>query len=168
MQSCVECHKAMAVDDEYYLSSGCPYCRGCTARVRRHPPRRPADAAKCHGRRDDGRRLRCAVVELRAHARDASEPTRLNIALVTVWLFLSNQRYFPIACVRRRLRASQMPLLAGYVDVFVDHPGGCYTCRWFGERVGFDVRRADPRAPHVRSLPEQGCAFWEREPGSDD
>lgn len=30
MQSCVECHKAMAVDDEYYLSSGCPYCRGCT------------------------------------------------------------------------------------------------------------------------------------------
>ena len=46
--------------------------------------------------------------------------------------------------------------------------GGCFTCRWFGKRVGYEVWCNDPRGPMMRSVPIQGCAFWQREPGSDD
>jgi hypothetical protein len=48
-----------------------------------------------------------------------------------------------------------------------DRPGGCYTCRHFGERVDPAVRCARPGGEHVRSQAERGCAFWEREPGAD-
>ena len=54
------------------------------------------------------------------------------------------------------------------VNAFVDHPGGCYACRWFGKRVGTEVRCGYPGAGHMRSQPDLGCAFWQRERGSDD
>jgi hypothetical protein len=50
----------------------------------------------------------------------------------------------------------------------VEHPGGCFTCRHFGERVDVAVWCARPGGEHVRSQAERGCAFWEREPGADD
>ena len=50
----------------------------------------------------------------------------------------------------------------------MDHPGGCYTCRYFGERRDPAVWCANPGGEHLRSQAERGCAFWEREPGSDD
>jgi hypothetical protein len=49
-----------------------------------------------------------------------------------------------------------------------DKPGGCYTCRWFGERVDVAVWCAKPGGAHHRSQTHLGCAFWEREPGADD
>ena len=54
------------------------------------------------------------------------------------------------------------------VNVFAEHPGGCYTCRYFGERVGVAVWCAKPGGEHHRSQAHLGCAFWEREPGTDD
>ena len=51
---------------------------------------------------------------------------------------------------------------------FADHPGGCYTCRWFGERVDVAVWCAHPGGQHLRSQGDRGCAFWQRQPGSDD
>jgi hypothetical protein len=49
----------------------------------------------------------------------------------------------------------------------VDRPGGCYACRYFGERRDAAVWCANPGHEHVRSQAERGCAFWEREPGAD-
>ena len=50
-----------------------------------------------------------------------------------------------------------------------DQPGGCYTCRYFGRRIGGSaVWCANPGGEHVRSQAERGCAFWERESGADD
>jgi len=49
-----------------------------------------------------------------------------------------------------------------------EHPGGCYTCRYFGERRDPAVWCAKPGGEHVRSQAERGCAFWERDPGADD
>jgi hypothetical protein len=65
--------------------------------------------------------------------------------------------------------SSDSLLYVGYVNVFTEHPGGCYTCRWFGERlVGTSVWCGYPSAGHVRSQAGHGCAFWQRELGSDD
>jgi hypothetical protein len=50
----------------------------------------------------------------------------------------------------------------------IEHPGGCFTCAYFGHRVDVAVWCARPGGEHVRSQAERGCAFWEREPGSDD
>ena len=50
----------------------------------------------------------------------------------------------------------------------IEHPGGCFTCRYFGERVDVAVWCARPGGEHVRSQAERGCAFWEREPCADD
>lgn len=46
----------------------------------------------------------------------------------------------------------------------------CWTCQHFGHWViePIHVWCAHPRAPHVRVMPQCGCASWEREPGSDD
>jgi hypothetical protein len=53
-------------------------------------------------------------------------------------------------------------------DAFAEHPGGCYVCRYFGQRIGGDtVKCAKPGDEHVRSQAECGCAFWQREPGAD-
>ena len=49
-----------------------------------------------------------------------------------------------------------------------DHPGGCFTCRYFGHRVDVAVWCGKPGHGHVRSQADRGCAFWEREPGADD
>jgi hypothetical protein len=49
----------------------------------------------------------------------------------------------------------------------VDRPGGCYTCRHFGERRDPAVWCARPGGEHVRSQAERGCAFWERQPGAE-
>ena len=49
-----------------------------------------------------------------------------------------------------------------------DNPGGCYTCRYFGERRDPAVWCAYPGGEHVRSQAIIGCAFWEREPGAGD
>src|SRR5213595_782473 len=49
-----------------------------------------------------------------------------------------------------------------------EHPGGCFTCRYFGERVDVAVWCGMPGHGHVRSQAERGCAFWERELGADD
>jgi hypothetical protein len=51
---------------------------------------------------------------------------------------------------------------------FVDRPGGRSTCRWFGHPVDVAVRCARPGGEHLRSQRDRGCAFWEREPVSDD
>jgi hypothetical protein len=69
--------------------------------------------------------------------------------------------------VRQNRRMEVAPTFSR-VNVFVEHPGGCYTCRWFGERVDVAVSCARPGGEHVRSQAPLGCAFWEREPGSDD
>ena len=49
-----------------------------------------------------------------------------------------------------------------------EHPGGCFTCRYFGHRVDVAVWCGKPGCGHVRSQADRGCAFWEREPGADD
>jgi hypothetical protein len=49
-----------------------------------------------------------------------------------------------------------------------EHPGGCFTCRYFGHRVDVPVWCGKPGHGHVRSRAERGCAFWQREPGADD
>ena len=54
------------------------------------------------------------------------------------------------------------------VVVVAEHLGGCYTCRYFGERRDPAVWCGKPGGEHVRSQAERGCAFWEREPGADD
>ena len=54
------------------------------------------------------------------------------------------------------------------VNVFAEHPGGCYTYAWFGHRVDVAVWCGKPGQGHVRSQAERGCAFWKREPGADD
>ena len=60
-----------------------------------------------------------------------------------------------------------MPTVSPSFLVSAEHPGGCYTCRYFGERRDPAVWCAKPRGEHVRSQAECGCAFWEREPGAD-
>jgi hypothetical protein len=47
-------------------------------------------------------------------------------------------------------------------------PGGCFTCAWFGHRVDVAVWCGKPGQGNVRSQAERGCAFWMREPGTDD
>ena len=69
--------------------------------------------------------------------------------------------------VRQNRRMETAPAFY-HVNVFAEYPGGCYTCRWFGERVDVTVACAHPRGEHVRSQAERGCAFWEREPGAGD
>jgi hypothetical protein len=69
--------------------------------------------------------------------------------------------------VRQNRRVETAPALYR-VNVFAEHLGGCYTCRWFGERVDVAVWCAKPGGEHHRSQAERGCAFWEREPGADD
>ena len=49
----------------------------------------------------------------------------------------------------------------------IDHPGGCYTCRFFGERRDPAVWCAYPGGEHVRAQAELGCSFWQREAGAD-
>ena len=47
--------------------------------------------------------------------------------------------------------------------------GGCYTCRYFGRRVAeVHLWCERPRREHVRSQPDRGCAFWQRELGADE
>jgi len=49
-----------------------------------------------------------------------------------------------------------------------EHPGGCYTCRYFGRENNVDeVQCAKPGDEHVRAQASNGCAFWQREPGAD-
>lgn len=47
----------------------------------------------------------------------------------------------------------------------------CYTCHWWRATRGRAVE-CGPRPPAsgawLVAQPERGCAFWEREPGSDD
>jgi hypothetical protein len=51
-------------------------------------------------------------------------------------------------------------------------PGGCWTCvHYRGELVArgaHTVCRQVPDRPNVIASPRGGCAFWEREVGSDD
>jgi hypothetical protein len=51
-----------------------------------------------------------------------------------------------------------------------NHPGGCYTWRYFGERRDpSSVRCASPCGEHVLSRSNCACAFWQRgEPGAHD
>jgi len=47
--------------------------------------------------------------------------------------------------------------------------GGCYVCRHY--RGAFNAEALVCEIPghrHCPSLPKSGCAFWEREPASDD
>ncbi len=57
--------------------------------------------------------------------------------------------------------------LASQFSPAVDHPGGCFTCRHFGERIDVAAWCSRPGGEHVRSQAERGCAFWMREPGAD-
>jgi hypothetical protein len=54
------------------------------------------------------------------------------------------------------------------IRIVIERSGGCYTCRYFGERREPAVWCAKPGGEHVRSQAERGCAFWERELGTDD
>ncbi len=46
---------------------------------------------------------------------------------------------------------------------------GCYSCRYFQERiVAGHVICEQGDGIQVIGAAEMGCAFWEREPGSDD
>jgi hypothetical protein len=69
--------------------------------------------------------------------------------------------------VRKNRRVETAPAFYR-VNVFAEHPGGCYTCHYFGHRVDVAVWCGKPGQGHVRSQAERGCAFWEREPGADD
>ena len=58
--------------------------------------------------------------------------------------------------------------MSGFTPWGDSHP--CWWCRWWAGidgsgRHGLCDR---PRASRVTALPEQGCAFYEREPGADD
>lgn len=71
-----------------------------------------------------------------------------------------------------RMRADQQSTNCGVLEratfnPMAEHPGGCYTCRYFGERRDPAVWCAKPGGEHVRSQADRGCAFWEREPGAD-
>ena len=60
------------------------------------------------------------------------------------------------------------------INVFVDHPGGCYTCRYSGPQPMQFTPLMHEWVPCSRpntwpaTFPHKGCAGWEREPGSDD
>lgn len=46
---------------------------------------------------------------------------------------------------------------------------GCFTCRFFqGEFIGGHVVCRQMPKPRVVGTVTLGCAYWEREPGSDD
>jgi hypothetical protein len=46
----------------------------------------------------------------------------------------------------------------------------CWHCRHFDgmNPPGVNARCSRPGGNRVRSQPEGGCSFWEREPGADD
>ena len=41
--------------------------------------------------------------------------------------------------IAHRVQAANVARPWHRVNVFVEHPGGCYTCRWFGHRVADEV-----------------------------
>lgn len=61
-------------------------------------------------------------------------------------------------------------------DIFTPHRAdnpararGCFTCTHFhGQFYGEHVLCERNGARKVMGAPAMGCAFWEREPGSDD
>jgi hypothetical protein len=82
------------------------------------------------------------------------------------------------ACVRERALAVVLAIALlqpenhSMVDIApfnptAEHPGGCYSCRYFGERRDPAVWCGKPGGEHLRSQADRGCAFWEREAGSD-
>jgi hypothetical protein len=70
---------------------------------------------------------------------------------------------FDLASQYARARA-----LPQHFSPAAEHPGGCFSCRYFGERVDVAVWCGKPGHGHVRSQADRGCASWEREPGADD
>lgn len=46
----------------------------------------------------------------------------------------------------------------------------CFTCEHYGKALdaGRTVWCVKPGWEHARAQPESGCAFWSREPGTDD
>ena len=66
----------------------------------------------------------------------------------------------------RPLPVRGMPTVLPSSLASAEHPGGCYTCRYFRARRGPAVLCGHDSG-HVHSLPARGCAFWEREPGAD-
>jgi len=78
----------------------------------------------------------------------------------------------PVAYARKNMGMNWLPEIRPphvcHINAFVDHRGGCYTCRWFGENMGGVVWCGYPGGGHLRSKPNVGCASWEREPGADD
>ena len=54
------------------------------------------------------------------------------------------------------------------IRTYVERLGGCYTCRFFGDRRHPAVWCTKRGGEHVRSQADRGCAFWQREPGADD
>jgi len=52
------------------------------------------------------------------------------------------------------------PMIGSAFNAFAEHPGGCYTCRYFGRETNPDeVRCAKLGDEHVRSQASRGCAF---------
>ncbi len=68
----------------------------------------------------------------------------------------------PVALPSMQYRTAQMSAMA---------PGGCSTCAYFlGELVADSAHitcRQRAEQPRVIAIPQSGCAFWLREPGSD-
>lgn len=49
------------------------------------------------------------------------------------------------------------------------HHGGCATCRYWQAWESSGAALCNYRGrPLVFAQPQHGCAYWEREPGSDD
>ena len=65
-----------------------------------------------------------------------------------------------------------VPAAAWSFQPFRDHVGararGCYTCRYFLGRIAGEHLVCEQRGVHIVARPRDGCAYWEREPGSDD
>jgi len=59
-------------------------------------------------------------------------------------------------------------MLGAIPTPFAEHPGACYTCSYFGRETNPDeVWCAKPDHEHVCSQAQNGCTFWQREPGAN-
>jgi hypothetical protein len=69
---------------------------------------------------------------------------------------------------------SDKPAFVRSIHPLSEHPAtSCKHCRWLDRLVdcGFGTQVAhcnNPKCSRVRSMPEHGCAQFEREPGADD
>jgi hypothetical protein len=104
--------------------------------------------------------------------RPVRHTTRIQIVLMIppcLCCVLPSRRALPIVlAVNPGLTHHFTMLLTATFNPAIEHPGGCFTCRYFGVRLDVAVWSIHSGREHVRSQAARGCAFWEREPGTDD